>query len=164
MTCSADEDLKALPASAKPTIEESDPFWGVDLVVGRIVKAWKHEKADKLICEVIDCGEAFGGERKIASGLFLFYRPEEIEVVVCEACERVGKAGRGGSQPEGEAAGGLSQSRNGALRVQGGPLCRGGGFWFGDSRVDSGASCGCGPRNEGDAGGSACLEGGDEGD
>ncbi|KAK8816772.1 hypothetical protein WA577_002169 [Blastocystis sp. JDR] len=75
----ANEDLKALPASAKPKVEESDPFWGVDLVVGRIVKAWKHEKADKLICEVIDCGEAFGGERKIASGLFLFYRPEDLE-------------------------------------------------------------------------------------
>lgn len=72
-------------------IADNDPFWGVDLVVGRIVKvltltlldsqAWKHEKADKLICEVIDCGEAFGGERKIASGLYQFYRPEDIEVV-----------------------------------------------------------------------------------
>lgn len=51
----------------------------MDLVVGRIVKAWKHEKADKLICEVIDCGEAFGGERKIASGLYQFYKPEQIE-------------------------------------------------------------------------------------
>ena len=60
-------------------IAENDPFWGVDLVVGRIVDAWKHEKADKLICEVIDCGEAFGGERKIASGLFHFYKPEELK-------------------------------------------------------------------------------------
>ena len=29
---------------------------------------------------MIDCGEAFGGERKIASGLYQFYRPEDIEV------------------------------------------------------------------------------------
>ena len=108
LTCSADEDLKALPASAKPMLEDSDPFWGIDLVVGRVVKAWKHEKADKLICEVIDCGEAFGGERKIASGLFLFYRPEEIEVVVCGVCKGIGKTGCGCCQPEGEATGGLS--------------------------------------------------------
>lgn len=105
---SANEDLKALPASAKPKVEESDPFWGVELVVGRIVKAWKHEKADKLICEVIDCGEAFGGERKIASGLFLFYRPEDLEVRFLDKNNRIGKAGGCGGQPEGEAPGGLS--------------------------------------------------------
>lgn len=71
----------AAPVSAPAAVEiaSNDPFWGVDLVVGRIVKAWKHEKADKLICEVIDCGEAFGGERKIASGLYQFYKPEQIE-------------------------------------------------------------------------------------
>ena len=63
----------------KVVIPENDPFWGVELVVGRIVKAWKHEKADKLICEVIDVGEAYGGERKIASGLIHFYAPEAIE-------------------------------------------------------------------------------------
>ena len=32
------EDLKALPASNKIMIADNDAFWGVDLVVGRIVK------------------------------------------------------------------------------------------------------------------------------
>lgn len=75
------EEAPAVPAAAsnKVMLAENDPFWGVDLVVGRIVDAWKHEKADKLICEVIDCGEAFGGERQIASGLFHFYKPEELK-------------------------------------------------------------------------------------
>ena len=34
----SNEDLKALPASNKIVIAENDAFWGVDLVVGRIVK------------------------------------------------------------------------------------------------------------------------------
>ncbi|KAK8794725.1 hypothetical protein WA158_001706 [Blastocystis sp. Blastoise] len=58
------------------SLNENDPICNVDLRVGQIVKAWKHEEADKLICEEIDLGE--GSVRKIASGLMQFYKPEDI--------------------------------------------------------------------------------------
>lgn len=41
-------------------------------------QAQKHPKANKLICEVIDCGE-FGQERRIVSGLYPHYQPEDLE-------------------------------------------------------------------------------------
>ena len=34
----SNEDLKQAPTSQKIMIADNDPFWGVDLVVGRIVK------------------------------------------------------------------------------------------------------------------------------
>ncbi|KAH8093542.1 DNA primase [Aureococcus anophagefferens] len=49
------------------------------LVVGRIVEAWPHPESDKLFCEKIDCGEAFGGVRSIASGLQAFYKVEDLK-------------------------------------------------------------------------------------
>ena len=45
--------------------------------VGRIVKVWEHESAEKLFCESIDVGEA--APRSIASGLRAFYAKEDLE-------------------------------------------------------------------------------------
>jgi methionine--tRNA ligase beta chain len=57
----------------------------LDLRVGRIVKVWHHESADKLFCEEIDVGDA--EPRKIASGLRGHYETKDLEgrlvVVLC---------------------------------------------------------------------------------
>ena len=50
----------------------------LDIRVGRIVKAWEHETAEKLYCEEVDLGED-SGPRKIASGLRPFYKLEEMQ-------------------------------------------------------------------------------------
>ena len=49
----------------------------LDIRVGKIVKAWEHETADKLYCEEIDVGEE--KPRNIASGLRPFYKLEEMQ-------------------------------------------------------------------------------------
>jgi len=67
----------------------SDPdqpeFTKTDIRVGKIVKVWHHEGADKLFCEQIDVGE--GEPREIASGLRQFYKLEDLQdryvLVVC---------------------------------------------------------------------------------
>ena len=63
-----------------------DEFLKVDIRVGKIVKVWNHESADKLFCEQIDVGEETG-PREIASGLREHYTLEEMQnklvLVVC---------------------------------------------------------------------------------
>ena len=49
------------------------------LVVGKIVDCWPHPDSDKLFCEKIDCGDAFGGVREIASGLQKYYKKEDLQ-------------------------------------------------------------------------------------
>jgi len=49
------------------------------LVVGRIVEVWPHPDSDKLFCEKIDCGAAFGGVREIGSGLRKHYERADLE-------------------------------------------------------------------------------------
>ena len=49
----------------------------LDIRVGKIIKAWEHESAEKLYCEEIDVGE--DKPRQIASGLRPFYKLEEMQ-------------------------------------------------------------------------------------
>jgi len=62
-----------------------DDFSKVDIRVGKMVKVWHHEAAERLFCEEIDVGEE--KPRQIASGLREHYKLEEMEgrkvLVVC---------------------------------------------------------------------------------
>ena len=49
----------------------------LDIRVGKILKAWNHEEAEKLYCEEVDVGE--DKPRQIASGLRPFYNLEEMQ-------------------------------------------------------------------------------------
>ena len=71
---------------ASPGDDEDQPeFTKLDIRVGKIVKVWNHEAADKLYCEQIDVGDE--EPREIASGLRDFYTLEEMldrkVLVVC---------------------------------------------------------------------------------
>uniref|UniRef100_A0A7S3JTU4 tRNA-binding domain-containing protein n=1 Tax=Aureoumbra lagunensis TaxID=44058 RepID=A0A7S3JTU4_9STRA len=55
--------------TAQELLEDDDAATKLAIVVGRILKVWPHPDSDKLWCEEIDCGEAYGGVRSIASGL-----------------------------------------------------------------------------------------------
>jgi methionine--tRNA ligase beta chain len=58
----------------------------LDIRVGKIVKVWPHEEAEKLYCEEIDLGPELK-TRQIASGLRPFYEQKDLEnatvVVLC---------------------------------------------------------------------------------
>eukprot|EP01031_Cornospumella_fuschlensis_P049071 gene49071-60068_t len=87
------KDKKAAKADAKPeeegkkeaakpsakAEEAADLSPGLlDIRVGRVVRCWAHEGSEKLLCEEIDLGEA-SGTRNIASGIRLFYAPEQVQ-------------------------------------------------------------------------------------
>lgn len=72
-----EEAPKAKKKPQKDTREDVDPFARVDIRVGKIVKAWKHDKADKLYCEEIDVGEP--SHRQIISGLVNHYDIADLE-------------------------------------------------------------------------------------
>jgi methionine--tRNA ligase beta chain len=61
-------------------------FTKIDIRVGKIIKVWNHETADKLFCEQVDLGEETG-PREIASGLRDHYSLEDMQdrevLVVC---------------------------------------------------------------------------------
>jgi len=61
------------PAAVK---EESSPFARVEMKVGKILSARKHENADKLFIETIDVGEP--EPRQIVSGLVGHYTAEQL--------------------------------------------------------------------------------------
>lgn len=60
---------------------EGPPVAALDIRVGRILKVWEHEEADKLYCEEIDVGEE--EPRQIASGLKPYLKAEDIEGRLC---------------------------------------------------------------------------------
>ncbi|CCI45156.1 unnamed protein product [Albugo candida] len=72
-------------APIDPVAENQSDISKLDLRVGKITKAWTHEKADKLYCEEIDVGEE--NARLVASGLRSHYKLEEMQnrlvVVLC---------------------------------------------------------------------------------
>lgn len=49
------------------------------LVVGQIVEVWPHPESEKLFCEKIDLGTAWGGVREIGSGLRAHYKAEDLQ-------------------------------------------------------------------------------------
>lgn len=71
---------------ANKTDTDQPEFTRLDIRVGKIVKVWHHESAEKLFCEQIDVGEE-SGPREIASGLRGHYTLEEMQdrlvLVVC---------------------------------------------------------------------------------
>jgi methionine--tRNA ligase beta chain len=60
------------PATATTEVDIS----ALDIRVGKILKAWHHEEAEKLFCEEIDVGE--DKPRQIASGLRPFYQMDDL--------------------------------------------------------------------------------------
>jgi len=64
-------------AAAKPAGGDEYNISSLDIRVGRIIRAWEHESAEKLYCEEIDVGE--DKPRNIASGLRPFYKLEEMQ-------------------------------------------------------------------------------------
>lgn len=69
---------------------DGPPVTALDIRVGRIVKVWEHEEAEKLYCEEIDVGE--DQPRQIASGLRPYLSIEDLEnrlvLVLCNLKER----------------------------------------------------------------------------
>jgi aminoacyl tRNA synthase complex-interacting multifunctional protein 1 len=82
--------------SASSSIEDpltsytGPPITALDIRVGRILKVWTHEEADKLYCEEIDVGE--DQPRQIASGLRPYLSASDLEgrmvLVLCNLKER----------------------------------------------------------------------------
>ncbi|GMI03281.1 hypothetical protein TrVE_jg4106 [Triparma verrucosa] len=81
---------KPPPAPTGPVIE-GEHVGQLDIRVGKLIKVWEHETADKLFCEDIDLGPELG-VRQIASGLRPFYRKEDMEgkmvMVLCNLKKR----------------------------------------------------------------------------
>ena len=69
---------------------DGPPISALDIRVGRILKVWEHEEAEKLYCEEIDVGEE--EPRQIASGLRPYLAKEDMEgrlvLVLCNLKER----------------------------------------------------------------------------
>jgi methionine--tRNA ligase beta chain len=89
-------EKKAGGKSAAPVAEEAEnpnqiDFTKIELRVGKIMKVWNHETADRLYCEEIDVKDADGTLRPVVSGLRAHYSLEEMEgrlvVVVCNLKE-----------------------------------------------------------------------------
>lgn len=77
---------------APPVAAETATFdiMALDIRVGKIIKVWPHETADKLYCEEIDLGN--GEIRQIASGLRPFYEVQDLQdrvvLVLCNLKKR----------------------------------------------------------------------------
>jgi aminoacyl tRNA synthase complex-interacting multifunctional protein 1 len=73
----ADNDNKKKATTTSSNVDDLPVICKMEFKVGVITKVWVHEKADKLYCEEIDCGEATG-PRQIASGLRPFFTLEQM--------------------------------------------------------------------------------------
>ena len=73
----AEKAAKKPKAEAQPEASEELNISALDIRVGKILKAWEHESAEKLYCEEVDVGEET--PRKIASGLRPFYKIDEMQ-------------------------------------------------------------------------------------
>ena len=77
------------PGEGGNQVPASFDISALDIRVGKIVKAWHHEAADKLFCEEVDLGSE---KRQIASGLRPFYKTEDLEgrmvLVLCNLKKR----------------------------------------------------------------------------
>ena len=89
----AASETSAAPAAAgddPKNTYDGPPISALDIRVGRIMKVWEHEEADKLYCEEIDVGE--DEPRLIASGLRPYMKAEDMEgrlcLVLCNLKER----------------------------------------------------------------------------
>ena len=80
---------QSTPSDPKGTYE-GPPISALDIRVGRIMKVWEHEEAEKLYCEEIDVGEE--EPRMVASGLRPYMNKEDMEnklvLVLCNLKER----------------------------------------------------------------------------
>jgi methionine--tRNA ligase beta chain len=86
------KEKKAKEIAASKKGQQASPdsnqpeFTKIEIRVGKIIKVWYHETADKLFCEQVDLGEETG-PREIASGLREHYTLEEMQdrevLVVC---------------------------------------------------------------------------------
>ena len=81
----AEEQKKQAKAEQEKKMEDNvitipeigiEEFEKVQLKVGKVLECQKVEKADKLLCSKIDCGEA--EPRTIVSGIAKYYTPEEM--------------------------------------------------------------------------------------
>ena len=66
------EEVKVEPAKPEITIDDFDKL---DLVVGKIIEAKKHPKADKLLVFKVNIGSE---TRQIVSGIAKFYNPDDL--------------------------------------------------------------------------------------
>jgi len=90
-----DDTIKITTEATTVTVDSKDTYDGppiaaLEIRVGRILKVWEHEEADKLYCEEIDVGEE--EPRRIASGLRPYLKSEDMEgrlcLVLCNLKER----------------------------------------------------------------------------
>jgi methionine--tRNA ligase beta chain len=83
------EEQSKFTANATATSTDDEYISALDIRVGKIIKVWNHESADKLYCEEIDLGTE---RRQIASGLRPFYTLQEMDqqlvLVLCNLKSR----------------------------------------------------------------------------
>eukprot|EP00245_Coleochaete_scutata_P016145 TRINITY_DN7441_c0_g1_i3.p1 TRINITY_DN7441_c0_g1~~TRINITY_DN7441_c0_g1_i3.p1 ORF type:complete len:302 (+),score=39.03 TRINITY_DN7441_c0_g1_i3:161-1066(+) len=79
VSCQAEGTSGAVIAEENPKVEDDSTLVeGLDIRVGRIIKAWKHPEADSLYVEEVDVGEA-EGPRTICSGLVKYVPEDELQ-------------------------------------------------------------------------------------
>ncbi len=71
----AEKEIKVEPKKDSKPLISIDDFDKLDLVVGQILEAKKHPKADKLLVFKVNIGTEI---RQIVSGIAKFYTPEEL--------------------------------------------------------------------------------------